>query len=108
AAKVADIRQALDERRESLTQLSNLATTLLRDAGHNPAPDTIHRITTTLEGSSAYASRSDAPRAGRLTADVDPPGFELFGSSIPSGMRLVPPAAASTSAKRKQTSTPVT
>ena len=108
AGKVADIRQALDGRRESLTQLSDLAATLLRDAGHNPAPDTIHRITTTLEGISAHASRSDAPRAGRLTADVDPPGFELFGSSIPSGMRLVPPAAASTSAKRKQTDRPAT
>ena len=108
AAKVADIRQALDERRESLTQLSNLATTLLRDAGHNPAPDTIHRITTTLEGISAYASRSDAPRAGRLTEDVDPPGFELFGSSLPSALRSVPPAAAggSTSAKQKQTNRP--
>jgi len=109
AGKVADIRQALDGRRESLAQLSDLATTLLRDAGHNPAPDTIHRITTTLEGISAYASRSDAPRPGRLTADVDPPGFELFGSSIPSGMRLVPPAAAApTSAKRKQTDQPAT
>ena len=109
ASKVADIRQALDGRRESLTQLSDLATTLLRDAGHNPAPDTIHRITTTLEGISAYASRSDAPRAGRLTEDVDPPGFELFGSSIPS-MKSVPPAVAggSTSAKGKQTYPPAT
>jgi hypothetical protein len=108
AGKVADIRQALDERRESLTQLSNLAATLLRDAGHNPAPDTIHRITTTLEGISAYAARSDAPRAGRLTEDVDPPGFELFGSSLPSAVRSVPPAVAggSTSAKQKQTNRP--
>jgi hypothetical protein len=106
ANKVADIRQALDRRRESLTQLSDLATALLRDAGHNPAPDTIHRITTTLEGISAYAARADAPRAGRLTEDVDPPGFELFGSSIPSGMRLVPPAAAPTSAKPKHTDRP--
>ena len=84
SGKGADIRAALDARRESLTLLTDLATSLLRDAGHNPAPDTIHRVTTTLEGISAYASRSDAPRAGRLTADVDPPGFELFGSSTPS------------------------
>lgn len=83
ARKVADMREALDARRESLTHLSDLATSLLRDAGHNPAPDTIRRITTTLESMSAYASRSDAPRPGRLTDDVDPPGFELFGSSIP-------------------------
>lgn len=86
AGKVADMREALDARRETLTHLSNLAAALLRDAGPNPgqspSPDTVHRITTTLEALSAYASRSGAPRAGRLTEDVDPPGFELFGSSI--------------------------
>jgi hypothetical protein len=81
AAKSADMRAALDARREALTLLAEFATSLLRDAGHNPAPETVHRITTTLEAISAYASRSDAPRPGRLTQDVDPPGFELFGSS---------------------------
>ena len=83
AGKLADMRTALDARREALTQLSDLATSLLRDAGHNPTPDTIHRITTTLEAMSAYASRSDAPPPGRLTHDVDPPGFESFASFIP-------------------------
>src|SRR5687767_1436616 len=86
AGKVADIRAALDARRESLTSLTDLAASVLRDAGHNPAPDTIRRITTTLEGISAYASRSDAPRPGRLTGDVDPPGFESFGSFPGAGM----------------------
>ena len=83
AGKVADMRIALDARRAALTHLSDLATSLLRAAGHNPTPETILRITTTLEAMSAYASRSDAPRPGRLTHDVDPPGFELFASSIP-------------------------
>lgn len=85
AGKVADMREALDARREALTQLSNLATSVLREARHNPSPDTVHRVTTTLEAMSAYASRSGAPRAGRLTEDVDPPGFELFGASISGG-----------------------
>ncbi|HKZ02621.1 MAG TPA: hypothetical protein VJ180_10295, partial [Pyrinomonadaceae bacterium] len=83
SGKVAAMRGALDTRREALTHLSDLATSLLRDAGHNPSPDTIHRITTTLEAISVYASRSDAPRPGRLTHDVDPPGFELFASFVP-------------------------
>jgi hypothetical protein len=85
--KVADMREAIDARRECLSQLSDLATPLLRDAGpnpgQNPSPDTIHRITTTLEGISAYASRNDGPRPGRLTHDVDPPGFESFASFVP-------------------------
>ena len=83
AGKLADMRTALDARREALTTLADLADSLLRDAGHNPSPDTIHRITTTLEAISAYASRSDAPRPGRLTHDVDPPGFESLASFIP-------------------------
>ncbi len=88
ARKVGDMRGALDARREELSNLSDLATALLRDAGHNPAPDTIRRITTTLEAMSAYASLSDAPRPGRLTHDVDPPGFESLASLIPgAGMR---------------------
>jgi hypothetical protein len=83
AGKLADMRGALDARREALILLSDLATSLLRDAGHNPTLDTIRRITTTLEALSAYASRSDAPRPGRLTHDVDPPGFEALASFIP-------------------------
>lgn len=83
AGKLADMREALDARREGLSHLSDLATALLRDAGHNPALDTLRRITTTLEAMSAYASRSDAPRPGRLTHDVDPPGFESLASFIP-------------------------
>src|SRR5258706_10658497 len=64
AGRVANLRGALDARREALTHLSGLATSLLRDAGHNPAPDTVYRITTTLEAISVYASRADAPRPG--------------------------------------------
>jgi hypothetical protein len=87
AGKVADMREAVQARREALTHLSDLATSLLRDAdpnpGQSPAPDTIHRITTTLEGISAYASRSDGPRPGRLSNDVDPPGFESLAGFSP-------------------------
>src|SRR6266496_4874420 len=83
AGKLAEMRTALDARREALTHLADLATSLLRDAGHNPMPDTIRRITTTLEAMSAYASRSDAQHPGRLTHDVDPPGFESLASLIP-------------------------
>jgi len=82
-AKVEDMREALDARRKALLQLSDLAAALLRDAGNSPTPETIHRISTTLEGMSAYATLSDAQRPGRLTRDVDPPGFESFASLIP-------------------------
>lgn len=82
AGKVADLRGSLDARREALLRLSELAESLLNDAGHNPSPDTIRRITTTLEAISAHASASDGPTLGRLSQDVDPPGFELLASFV--------------------------
>lgn len=118
SGKIADMRTALDARRETLTQLSDIAGSVLRDSGHSPSPDTLHRVTTTLEGISAHASRSDGPRPGRLTHDVDPPGFESFGSFVPvtgsmkskekpqpaamkDSLRLVPPPVAGGSSRRK-------
>ena len=79
AGKIADIRGVLDARREALSDLSELASSLLSDAGHNPTPDTIRRITTTLEAISAV---SDGPTLGRLSQDVDPPGFESLASLL--------------------------
>jgi len=83
AGKIADIHEALKARREALSHLSDLATVLLKDAGSSPTPETIHRISTTLEALSAYASFSEAQRPGRLSRDVDPPGFESFASLMP-------------------------
>lgn len=84
SGKVADMRGSLDARREALTHLSDLATTLLQDAGHNPSPDTIRRVTTTLEAMSAL---TDGPTPGRLSQDVDPPGFESLASFVPGTMK---------------------
>lgn len=82
AGKSADLRGPLDARQKALSELSNLATGLLGDAGHNPTPDMVRRITTTLEAMSAYASLPDDLAPGRLTQDIDPPGFESFASSF--------------------------
>src|ERR1051325_6021838 len=83
--KVTDRRESLDARREALSHLSDLATTLLRDAGHPPTLDTMRRITTTLEAMSTYALLPDGPTPGRLTNDVDPPSFESLASLMSGG-----------------------
>lgn len=85
SGKIADLRGALEARREALTHLSELAESLLSEAGHNASPETIRRITTTLEAVSARASSDDGPTLGRLSQDVDPPGFELLAAFIPAG-----------------------
>jgi hypothetical protein len=109
AGKVADMREALDERREALLHLSDSATALLRDAGSSPTPETIHRISTTLEALSAYASFSDDLRPGRLSRDVDPPGFDSLASLIPgAGMTKMTkePARATSSQKSGRAPSP--
>lgn len=85
AGKAAELRASLDARREALVQLSDLATSLLSEAGHNPSPDTIRRITTTLEAVSAQAPSADGPTLGRLSQDVDPPGFESLAAFMTGG-----------------------
>ena len=90
AAKAANMRDSLEERRQSLVELSELATEILQEAGHNPSQDTLRRITTTLEALSAYALLPDGPTPGRLTQDVDPPSFELLASLISRGATTGP------------------
>ena len=82
--KMVNMREALDARREALSHLSDLATEALRAAGHNPSLDTLRRIASTLEALSAATSVSDHATLGRLTHDIDPPGFDSFGSFAPS------------------------
>src|ERR1051326_7740582 len=91
----ASMRGSLDARREALVQLSDLATELLLEAGHNPSQDTIHRVTTTLE------ALSDGPAPGRLTSDVDPPGFASLAALMSGGGAS--PIKAGAAATRKPT-----
>jgi len=81
-AKAGELNEALDARREALNRLSDLANALLREGGHNPALETMRRIATTLEALSAYAVLPDDQAAGRLTKDLDPPGFESLAPFI--------------------------
>ena len=102
AAKVANMRDSLEARRAALAELSELAASVLSDAGHNPSLDTIRRITTTLEAVSAYASVSDGPTLGRLSQDVDPPGFESLASFVPGAGSLKGASQKSAAAKSSQ------
>lgn len=78
--KAQGMRDSLDARREALVNLSELATELLREAGSNPSPDTLRRVTTTLEALGASALLSNGPTPGRLTQDLDPPSFDSLAS----------------------------
>ena len=88
AGKVAGMRDSLDARREALVQLSELATELLHEAGSNSSPDTLRRITTTLEAMSASALLPDGPAPGRLSQDLDPPSFDSLASLMSSAAAI--------------------
>jgi hypothetical protein len=98
AGKTADMRGSLAARRESLSHLARLADALLREAGHSPTPDTMRRITTTLEALSTFSSLPDTQRPGRLSDDLDPPGFDSMAALIPS-VKQEPPAREAKPAK---------
>ena len=108
AGKPVDLRAAFDERRELLAHLSDLAAALMSDSGHNPALDTLRRIATTLEAMSAYASLPEGVSAGRLTKDIDPPGFDSlagFAASAVTPRRSEEPARVSQANKSSRAET---
>jgi hypothetical protein len=83
AGKPAEVRKSLEARRKALTELASRAAELLTGASHNPTPDMMRRITTTLEALSVYGGAPGGPAAGRLLEDVDPPGFETLAALVP-------------------------
>jgi hypothetical protein len=83
AGKPADVRRPLQARREALADLARLAAELLKEASHPPSPDTMRRVTTTLEALSTLSDIPNGPRGGQLTDDVDPPGFESLAALVP-------------------------
>jgi hypothetical protein len=83
AGHVTNLRELLNTHRETLTELSKQAGPILSQAGHQPSPDVMRRVTMTLEGLAAQGLLEGGPAAGRLTADVDPPGFETISALAP-------------------------
>jgi len=78
-----DLRGPFEDRRKALLHLTRLATGILRRAEHRTTPDMMRRVTKTIEALSTYGSLPEAPPAGRLTDDVDPPGFEALAALAP-------------------------
>jgi hypothetical protein len=83
SGRSTNLRGPLEARRESLAHLSRLAAQVLRDAQHPANPEVMRRITTTLEALSTYGGLAGTPEAGRLSDDVDPPGFETLAALVP-------------------------
>jgi hypothetical protein len=83
AGKATNLRDIVTTHREALIELSKRAAAILTEAGHQPSPDVMRRVSMTLEGLAAQGHLEGAPAPGRLTADVDPPGFEAISALAP-------------------------
>ncbi|HEV8316994.1 MAG TPA: hypothetical protein VGQ10_06270 [Vicinamibacterales bacterium] len=83
AGKPADVRPLLDTRRQTLASLTKRAADILRGSGHAATPETMRRIMMTLEALATYGTAEGAPPAGRLTDDLEPPGFEALAALVP-------------------------
>jgi len=76
--KNADLRALLDEKKQMTAALVTRATAILEKAGHAASPDATRRVSATLEALAAWGDTGGLPKAGRLTADLDPPGFDTL------------------------------
>jgi hypothetical protein len=76
-------RDPINARREVVARLAGIAADLLRDANQIATRDLMRRVTSTLEALSIYGSLAGAPAAGRLTGDLEPPGFEAVAGLLP-------------------------
>jgi len=87
AGQSGDIRGALDALREALSELTRLAADRLRDSGSSTTPDQMRRVTSTLEALASIGIVPNGPQPGRLSDEVDPPGFETLAALVPSSDR---------------------
>jgi hypothetical protein len=76
-------RELVNARREVVAALTTIAADILREGGYGDTRDLMRRVTSTLEALSAYGSLPDAPSAGRLSVDLEPPGFETLAALLP-------------------------
>jgi hypothetical protein len=78
--KGADVRELLDEKKRMMAELMEQASAVLSEAGHAASPDVMRRVSATLESLAVWGKTEGVPKAGRLTADLDPPGFDALAA----------------------------
>ena len=80
--KNADLRALLEEKKQMTRALLAKASAILEEAGQAASADAMRRVSATLESLAAWGQVEGVPRAGRLTADLDPPGFDTLAAMM--------------------------
>ena len=78
--KNANVRDLLGEKKQMMAALMEQAEAILTAADHAASPAAMRRVSSTLEALAVWGKTEGAPQAGRLTADLDPPGFDALAA----------------------------
>ncbi|HYY64186.1 MAG TPA: hypothetical protein VE688_06205 [Gaiellaceae bacterium] len=90
----ADLQKRLDDQRRSVRALARLGREILADEGRSASDAIVERIGKTLDAAALDEASSSLLRAGRLTEELEPPGFEALAGMAPAGaLRKERPAA---------------
>lgn len=78
--KNADLGALLDAKKQLLAELVERAAAILTGGGHAASPEALRRVSATLESLAVWGTTEGAPQAGRLSSDLDPPGFDALAA----------------------------
>lgn len=81
--------RARGDERDAVRLLRTAAAEVLRDGGHPASDQSLERIAQTLRAGAATEEGRAALRAGRLTDDIEPQGFDAFAAMAG---QIAPPA----------------
>lgn len=80
--KNADLRELLSEKKRMVDELTEAAASILRADGHATSPENMRRVSATLESLAMWGKVDGAPKAGRLTTDLEAPGFDALAAVV--------------------------
>lgn len=93
---VGDLQKRLDEQRRAVRALAKLGRDILADEGRSVSDAIVERIAKTLDAAALDEGSRFLLRAGRLTEEVEPLGFDALA-----GMSVTPAKGRRTAAKPK-------
>ena len=100
-SRPSDMPDAVGARRKALAEARKKAAEVLVAGGHPATPQTMQRVSSTLEALATYGNAPDRGVAGRLTEELPAPGFDDLAAL---GILRAAAAAESRLDRRKQAS----
>jgi len=80
---VSDLQDRLAEQRRAVRALARLGRDILADEGRSASDAIVERIARTLDAAALDEGARFQLRAGRLTEELEPPGFEALAGMTP-------------------------